>query len=93
MGGASRKRVWIVEWTRDGGSAVVHVSSSWAKAFDWVRRNFHPEREPPSQKNFILLIPVFVDREASGVIPVSAYRTPDGGLVFIDIETGRPTER
>jgi len=92
MAGASGKRVWLVQWTRDDGDIVVHVASSRAKAFDWVRRNFHPELEPPSAKNFIHLIPVFVDREASGVIPVSARRSADNRLVFVDLRTGHPTD-
>jgi hypothetical protein len=93
MEGASGRRVWLVQWTRDGGNVIVHVASSRAKAFGWVRRNFHPETEPPSTKNYVHLIPVFVDREASGVIPVSGRRTPDGNVVFLDLETGHPTDR
>ena len=93
MGGPAGKRVWVVQWTRDGGDTVVHVASSRAKAFAWVRTNFHPELEPASETNFIHLIPVFVDREASGRIPISVRRSPDRGLVFLDLETGRPTDR
>ena len=91
MGAASGKRVWLVEWERDGGGTVVHVASTRAKAFEWVRRNFYPEREPPSERNFILLVPVFVDREASGVVAVNAYRMPSGEVRFL--EDGRRVDR
>ena len=93
MSGASGKRIWLVTWTRDGGRIVVHVASSRARAFAWVRSNFHPELELPSKKNVVHLIPMFVDREASGVIPVSAFKSADGNLVFVDLATGRQMNR
>src|SRR5438067_3031301 len=55
-----------------------------APAVDWVRKNFHPDREPPSDRNYALMVPAYVDRDLSGRGYVTASRSVKDGLVFVD---------
>lgn len=67
--------------------------SSRPRAFEWVRHHFFPEREPPSDRNVILIIPAFVDREQSGKVAVVAHRRSAGEVRFIDQDLGRAVEQ
>ena len=67
-----------------GGATVVYVASTRLRAFDWVRANFHPEREPPSEKNLMVITPAYLDRQRSGRGLITATRTPEDDLQFMD---------
>ena len=80
----SGRRVWIVNWERDGGAVPVFVASSRKRAFEWARANFRPEREPPSERNLLYIQPRYVDREPTGRGLITARRDANGDIVFRD---------